>query len=645
MMRRRFAALAAAAALLVGGFVWATPTSHAAGPVTSVTLDTSSSTITIQTGTFQINPTVLPTDADDPSLTWTSSDETVATVDGTGLVTLLALGSTTITATANDGSGLSATATVEVTANSIAVSPKTASVAVGATTQLAATVDPSGTALTWTSSDETVATVDSTGLVTGVGVGSATITVIGPDGVGPNDSAAVTVTPAVVPVTGITVALDNASTIVGGTAMATATVAPDDATNPAYTWSSDTPAVATVDATGKVTAVALGTANIIATSTDDSTITGSAAFTVAPPAATLQFQVNGDRVAEGVIGAPTGATFTLTDASGSPVSTQFWATCTVDATGLCTFPIPDGGIPTYADYYATLSSAGWTQATSPDIYVWDLDGTLTADSPIVLERANPPLPATCGLGGVNVALVADLSSSMDGVGLDTLKADFQAYVNSLVGTNSSVALFTFGETAPADDGVNQNRPLTSVATAAGAAQVNSWIDGWTAPGFSTNWDAGLFQVANSGIAFNLVIFISDGQPNISSSGAYDTLPDNVASANALKAMGTRVLTVFAGSSSSDSTMNLTSVSGPTTGNPNAAVNDYFVSDWANVGGVLSALASACPGAPVPPAPAQPVSAITAGTGGSVSGALPFGGAILLVVLGGGVALTRKLAVR
>jgi len=256
-----------------------------------------------------------------------------------------------------------------------------------------------------------------------------------------------------------------------------------------------------------------------------------------------------------------------------------------------------------------------------------------------------------------VALVADLSGSMDdgtaSASIYTLKDDFKAYVNSLVGTNSSVALFTFGEFAPANSAEDQNRPLTSVATAGGAAQVNSWIDGWTAPGAWTNWDEGLSQVATSGTTFNIVIFITDGVPNMSrNTGGGDALYgdpsqiliDNVASANELKAAGTRVLTVLAGSASTNasSTGDLVNVSGPVSGDPNAAANDYFLSDWANVGGILSSLASACAGAP---APAQPVSAITAGTGGSVSGALPLGGAIFLIALGGGVALTRKLAVR
>ena len=53
-------------------------------------------------------------------------------------------------------------------------------------------------------------------------------------------------------------------------------------------------------------------------------------------------------------------------------------------------------------------------------------------------------------------------------------------MNTLVGTPSSVGLFTFASNGPANTTNNQNRPLTSVSTTAGAATVNGWINGVTA---------------------------------------------------------------------------------------------------------------------------------------------------------------------
>ena len=558
MLRRRFAALAAAAALLVGGSVWAAPTSHAAGPVTAIDINPATLSIEIGTGN-SLSAVVTPSDADDPTVTWTSSDGTIATVDSSGGVFGVAPGTVTITATANDGSGVFGTATV-------------------------------------------------------------------------------TVRPAV---TSVTVTLSSASVMVGGTVNATATVAPVGA-NPGVGWSSSDTSVATVDPiSGVVTAVAVGSADIIATAYNH--VTGQTTLTVVPPAATLVFNVNGDWQAGGTIGGAVGAVFTLTD-SGNPVSTEWWATCVVDAAGQCTFDIPPGGVLIPSILAAALQpTVGWTQQTSPTITVYALSGTYTAYSPTVLERTNPTLSATCGATGVNVALVVDLSGSMSGTPLDTLKTDAKAYVNAMKGTNASIALFTFGTTAPADNGVNQNRPLTSVATTAGANLVNGWIDGLTANGGGTSWDLGLAQVATSGVNFDIVIFISDGDPGSS-------FASNVAAANAVKATNARILAVLASTyAGALEITNLESISGPVTANTDPALNDYFVSDWANIGSLLNSLTSICKAPQVTPTPTpMPTQKPASGgpqsvTGGSVIAALPFGGAIALIVLGLGLLFRRAAA--
>jgi hypothetical protein len=90
----------------------------------------------------------------------------------------------------------SAPAAAAVTA--VEVTPATASVEAGATTQLTATVSPAAasSAVTWTSSDITKATVDATGLVTGVAAGSATITATSVADNTKTDTAAITVTSA-----------------------------------------------------------------------------------------------------------------------------------------------------------------------------------------------------------------------------------------------------------------------------------------------------------------------------------------------------------------------------------------------------------------------------------------------------------------
>lgn len=170
-------------------------------------------------------------------------------------------------------------ATVAVTG--VSVSPASASVSVNNTVQLTATVSPSNATnknVTWSSSNTAVATVNSSGLVTGVAAGTATITVTTSDG---NKTATSTITVTTVAVTGVTVSPTSASIAAGQTQQLTATVAPSNASNKNVTWTSSNTAVATVSATGLVTAVAAGTATITVTTQDGSkTATSSITVTV-----------------------------------------------------------------------------------------------------------------------------------------------------------------------------------------------------------------------------------------------------------------------------------------------------------------------------------------------------------------------------
>lgn len=155
-----------------------------------------------------------------------------------------------------------------VAATGISLDKTTASVAVGGTVTITATVTPedSTDAVTWASDDEDVATVKG-GVVTGVAAGEATITAKAGD---KTASCEVTVTPAPatdVAVTGITLDKEIASVKVDGTVTLTATVAPDNATDKTVTWASDDEDVATV-ADGVVTGVAIGEATITAKAGD-----------------------------------------------------------------------------------------------------------------------------------------------------------------------------------------------------------------------------------------------------------------------------------------------------------------------------------------------------------------------------------------
>ncbi len=86
----------------------------AAVPVTAITLNKTATTITAgQTETLSVS-SVTPDDATDQTVTWSSDNDAVATVDADGKVTAVALGTANITATANDGSGVTATCAVTV---------------------------------------------------------------------------------------------------------------------------------------------------------------------------------------------------------------------------------------------------------------------------------------------------------------------------------------------------------------------------------------------------------------------------------------------------------------------------------------------------------------------------------------------------
>lgn len=213
--------------------------------------------------------TVLP----ENTITWSSSDSAVATVDATGKVTAVGVGTATITATYGD-----TTDTCAITVSD-AVNPITAidvttdktEIKVGNTAQLsvaytAEKADKDITddkTVTYKSSDDKVATVDATGKVTAVAPGKVTITASVVDG---TITDTVEITVPVVPVTSIDLKVDKTDLEKGDIVNVVATVNPADTTeDKTITWTSSNEKVAKVDANGTVTAVGGGNATITAT--------------------------------------------------------------------------------------------------------------------------------------------------------------------------------------------------------------------------------------------------------------------------------------------------------------------------------------------------------------------------------------------
>ncbi len=220
------------------------------------------------------------------AVAWASSDASVATVDASGLVTAVANGSATITATSGSASA-SATVRVDQEVNTVAVTRTEASLAaLGDTVRLTAeALDANGQPVvgaefSWGSSDSAVATVDASGLVTAVANGSATITAT---------SGSVSGIASVVvaqEVSAVAVTPDTATVLVGDTLRLAATATDANGqvvTGVAFAWASGDTAVAVVDASGLLTGVGAGQAQVTATAAG---VTGRAQLTVVAPVPT-----------------------------------------------------------------------------------------------------------------------------------------------------------------------------------------------------------------------------------------------------------------------------------------------------------------------------------------------------------------------
>ena len=238
------------------------------------------------TQTITLKATVLPESTYNKAISWKSSDETIVTVDENGVVIAVKLGEATITATTTDGTNLSATCKVTVVptlAETITLDKTEIRLEATETATLVATVLPELTtnkSVTWTSSNEAVATVDVNGVVTAVKVGEAIITATTVDGSNLSASCKVTVKPTLA--TSISLNMTEVSLKATETVTLVAKVLPELATNKTITWKSSNNDVAIVDENGKVTAIATGEATITATTTDGSNLSASANIVVNP---------------------------------------------------------------------------------------------------------------------------------------------------------------------------------------------------------------------------------------------------------------------------------------------------------------------------------------------------------------------------
>ena len=256
-------------------------------PVQTVTVSRALDTIGV---TGSVTKTAVLRDASNTVLTgralsWSSSNVAVATVSSTGNVLGLAPGTVTISATSEGRIGNSTVVVLARLASAVILTPATTTLIVGVTQQLSAQItDAQGNLLTgrpiaYASDAPTVASVSASGLVTALAPGTARITATSE---GKTGVSTVQVIP--VPVASVQVTPATAALLTGRTQQLTATprsAAGAVLTGRAITWATGAPGIATVSATGLVSAIAPGIALVLATIDG---VTQSATITVTAPA-------------------------------------------------------------------------------------------------------------------------------------------------------------------------------------------------------------------------------------------------------------------------------------------------------------------------------------------------------------------------
>lgn len=224
-------------------------------------------------GSGKIRYSVLPGNATNTNVTFKSLNEKVATVDANGVVTGVSEGNADIVITTEEG-GFEAKCTVRVDgidARGIErVGDKTVTMGLNQTRQLQVKITPSDTTnknVQWTSSNNSVATVDSNGVVTSKNSGSTIITATTHNGLKTEFFIEVETS-----VTNITLNSNEINLNPGGTFKLDATVNPSNASNKNIKWISANESIATVDQSGNVAADVAGTTYISAVSADGKVI-------------------------------------------------------------------------------------------------------------------------------------------------------------------------------------------------------------------------------------------------------------------------------------------------------------------------------------------------------------------------------------
>ncbi|OCN01012.1 hypothetical protein A7X67_01510 [Clostridium sp. W14A] len=344
-------------------------------PVRGITL--SAHDLTLNKGDTQvISAAVVPDNAKNRHFSWTSTDSSVCTVTQTGAVTGINYGTTTIVVISDNGVMASCRVTVVSRVTGVTLDKTQVTMIPGASEQLTATVLPADAAnkgVSWESSDPVVCTIDSTGKITAVGAGQATITVMTQES-GYYAECLVTVK---IPVSGITLDKTALTIAKGANDTLKATVYPSNTTEPGVMWATSNGGVCTVDQSGNIHAVNIGGAIISATTKDGLHVATCTINVVIP--------VTGVSVSPGaltLIKGTTGAVTAAVSPSDATDKTVFWTSS-------------DSNIAS-VDSNGTVSANNVGTAT---ITVKTEDGGYTASCSVTVKPGTYTVKAIAGNGG------------------------------------------------------------------------------------------------------------------------------------------------------------------------------------------------------------------------------------------------------
>jgi len=476
--------------------------------------------VTVEVGasrTFTITSNIAYTE----TLVWSSSDTSIGTISNTGVFSALDIGSTTITATV--GSATDQVIVNVVEAGSIAEPTAITiygdtTVAVGETLALTVVPDVTGSyAVTWSSINTSVATVSSTGLVTGVAVGTVAILATLTDYPSVTETITIDVVSSAVNPTGLT--LEGDSTVdVGSSVSLTAIIIPTGATGTVIYSSSDDE-IATVSSTGLVTGVAAGVVTITATLEENSLISNT--FEITVNSGTLELQgitVTGpNEVQAGLkitleaVPFPLGAPMEVTWASlaTSKATVDEFGEVTGVSVGIATITATstsDGQIMGYKNITITAGPAITASVTSNSLYIGE---TVTVTG-TVTNSTNTAVTYTSS--NELVATVNETTGVVTGVsaGTVTIMAIADVLSNLVASVTITVNPLPTISISPASATINQTETVTVAATITNSSNT-----------------AATYASSNTGVATvnattGVVTGVSQGTATITATAAIDS---------------------------------------------------------------------------------------------------------------------------